>query len=133
MSTDKARRADTPEVNGQPRNWLQPFLLLSLEKWQAHGYELIRRLTVFGFENTDPGSVYRTLRQLERDGLLESDWDTTSAGPARRTYTLTDAGRLYLEGWADALRGYQHMLNEFFNLYPDHEDERATPPERASA
>lgn len=122
MSTQKARRADAPEVNGQPRNWLQPFLLLSLDQWQSHGYELIRRLTLFGFETIDPGSVYRTLRQLERDGLLESDWDTTSGGPARRRYTLTETGKVCLNGWADALRGYQNMLNEFFNRYPETDD-----------
>ena len=48
--------------------WLQPFLLLALEQWQSHGYELIRRMTAFGFEALDRGSVYRILRQLEKDG-----------------------------------------------------------------
>lgn len=122
MSTQKADKPSIPDVNGQPRNWLQPFLLLSLDQWQSHGYELIRRLTLFGFEAIDPGSVYRTLRQLEKDGLLESDWDTTNGGPARRRYSVTEAGRLTLNGWADALRGYQHMLDEFFSQYPSHDD-----------
>ena len=115
---------DVPEVHGQPRNWLQPFLLLSLEQWQSHGYELIRRLSIFGFEAVDPGSVYRTLRHLERDGLVESDWDTT-VGPARRRYSVTDAGRIYLEGWAGTLRVYQYMLDQFFDTYPgERPDER---------
>lgn len=115
------------EAPGQPRNWVQPFLLLSLDQWQSHGYELIRRLTVFGFETVDPGSVYRTLRQLEQEGLLESDWETANGGPARRRYALTDAGREYLEGWAGTLRSYQHMLEAFFNTYPDgdHADDHA--------
>lgn len=117
--------ADTPPKNGrrseasaQPRNWLQPFLLLSLQQWQGHGYELMQRLAVYGFESTDPGSVYRTLRQLERDGLVSSDWDTDSTqGPARRVYSLTDAGATYLQTWASALRGYQSMLDSFFQSY----------------
>ncbi len=123
MSTQKADKPSIPDVNGQPRNWLQPFLLLSLDQWQSHGYELIRRLTLFGFEAIDPGSVYRTLRQLEKDGLLKSDWDTTNGGPARRRYSVTEAGRQTLTGWADALRGYQHMLDEFFNQYPTASDD----------
>jgi len=118
--------ADTPPNNGrrsdasaQPRNWLQPFLLLSLQQWQSHGYELMQRLSVFGFEALDPGSVYRTLRQLERDGLVSSDWDTNSSnGPARRVYSLTASGETYLQGWASALRGYQSMLDSFFKSYP---------------
>lgn len=129
MSTDPT--VPQREVHGHPRSWVQPFLLLSLDQWQSHGYELIRRLTFFGFEAVDPGSVYRTLRQLERDGLLESDWDTASGGPARRRYSLTDAGRIYLDGWAGALRGYQHMLDAFFNTYPEtRPDDSATAAEQ---
>jgi poly-beta-hydroxybutyrate-responsive repressor len=110
------RRAET---TGQPRNWLQPFLLLSLQQWQSHGYELMQRLALYGFESIDPGSVYRTLRQLERDGLVSSDWDTNASnGPARRVYSLTDSGELYLQTWASALRGYQSMLDSFFKSYP---------------
>lgn len=127
---------DMPEVHGQPRNWLQPFLLLSLEQWQSHGYELIRRLSIFGFETVDPGSVYRTLRHLERDGLVESDWDTT-VGPARRRYSVTDAGRIYLDGWAGTLRAYQYMLDQFFNTYPgeraDEFEEADDVPGRAAS
>lgn len=113
-----------PEARGQPRSWLQPFLLLSLEQWQSHGYELMSRMTVFGFEALDRASVYRTLRQLEKDGLVSSDWDTSSDGPARRLYSLTDAGRNYLNAWAGAFRGYQCMLDRFFSQYPPVPDER---------
>jgi PadR family transcriptional regulator, regulatory protein PadR len=98
--------------------WLQPFLLLALEQWQSHGYELIQRMTAFGFEALDRGSVYRILRQLEKDGLVSSGWDTSKEGPARRLYSLTDAGRAYLNVWAASLRGYQVMLDQFFSLYP---------------
>lgn len=105
-------------ARSQPRMWLQPFLLLSLDKWQIHGYELMHRLTSFGFEALDRGSVYRTLRQLEEDGLVSSAWDTSTQGPARRLYSLTDAGRNYLNVWASAFRGYQSMLDQFFNMYP---------------
>lgn len=107
-----------PEGQALPRMWLQPFLLLALEQWQSHGYELIRRLTDFGFEALDRGSVYRILRQLEKDGLVTSGWDTSKDGPARRLYTLTDAGHSYLNVWASSLRGYQSMLDQFFSLHP---------------
>ena len=49
-------------------------------------------MSAFGFEALDRGSVYRTLRQLEKDGLVISGWDTSKDGPARRLYSLTDAG-----------------------------------------
>ncbi|MCB0881860.1 MAG: helix-turn-helix transcriptional regulator [Thermoleophilia bacterium] len=112
-TTGQARR---PDVQA-PRLWLQPFLLLALDQWQSHGYELMRRMTQFGFEALDRGSVYRALRQLERDGLVMSGWDTSKDGPARRLYALTDAGRSYLNMWASSLRAYQSMLDQFFLLH----------------
>lgn len=120
-----------PEGQTQPRSWLQPFLLLALEQWQSHGYELIRRMSAFGFEALDRGSVYRTLRQLEKDGLVVSGWDTSKDGPARRLYTLTDAGRIYLDTCAASLRGYQMMLNQFFSMYPY--PSPTAPPQHESA
>lgn len=118
MGDTADRRNGRRQERGQPRNWLEPFLLLELEQWQSHGYALIRRMSAFGFEALDRGSVYRTLRLLEKDGLVSSDWDTSSEGPARRLYSLTDAGRSYLNIWAAALRSYQLMLDQFFSLYP---------------
>jgi poly-beta-hydroxybutyrate-responsive repressor len=115
------------EANAQPRNWLQPFLLLSLQQWQSYGYELIQRLTLFGFEALDPGSVYRALRQLEKDGLVRSDWDTSTQGPARRMYALTESGEQYLQTWAGALDGYRSMLDRFFSMYTTVPGQSARP------
>jgi PadR family transcriptional regulator, regulatory protein PadR len=46
----------------------------------------------------DRGFVYRTLRAMEAEGLVASAWDPSPSGPARRTYTVTPAGR----NWAAA-------------------------------
>lgn len=132
VSSAEGKHSPRPEGQAQPRNWLQPFLLLTLDRWQAHGYELIRQMAVFGFEAIDPGSVYRTLRQLEKEGLVRSDWDTSRAGPARRVYSLSGAGRAYLDVWAMSLRGYQAMLDQFFEQYPgagETEEHWKTEPE----
>jgi DNA-binding PadR family transcriptional regulator len=55
----------------------------------------------FGFEPINPGSVYRTLRQMEKEGLCESEWETShssnNGGPPRRVYKITDEGEAYLE------------------------------------
>ncbi len=92
-------------------------MLLHLREWNAHGYELIEKLTKFGIDSLDHGNFYRLLRQLEKDSLVTSVWDTTSGGPAKRIYSITDAGEKYLDMWAGSLSEYQKMLNQFFNLY----------------
>ncbi len=54
-----------------PKNFLRPCLLLLLREQPAHGYDLLERLRPLGFARDDPGRLYRTLRALEREGLVE--------------------------------------------------------------
>jgi PadR family transcriptional regulator, regulatory protein PadR len=59
-------------VEARPRNWLVPVILLSLREWNSYGYELMERAAAFGFEAMNPGTLYRTLRQMEKEGIVES-------------------------------------------------------------
>jgi PadR family transcriptional regulator len=109
------------EPNGiqvRPRNWLVPVTLLTLRECTSYGYKLMEQTTKFGFEAMNPGTYYRTLRNMEKDGLCQSEWDTSSgAGPARRVYSITDAGEACLGFWVDALEQYQRNMDAFFSLY----------------
>ena len=109
------------EPNGiqvRPRNWLVPVTLLTLRECTSYGYKLMEQTTKFGFEAMNPGTYYRTLRNMEKDGLCQSEWDTSSgAGPARRVYSITGAGEAYLGFWVDALEQYQRNMDAFFSLY----------------
>jgi PadR family transcriptional regulator PadR len=106
-------------MTSMPKNLMVPVLLLSLRNWNLHGYKLIQELTRFGFSSVDQGNVYRTLRQLEKDDMVKSEWDTTTGGPAKRIYSITDAGEAYLQTCSDALEQYQSIINRFFTLYMD--------------
>lgn len=90
-----------------PKNFLASWLLLLLRSWNAHGYQLIQTLTAMGLGLVDPATVYGTLRQLEEEGLITSTWDAAATGPARRVYTLSEAGERYLSLWAIQLGQYQ--------------------------
>ena len=102
-----------------PKNLMIPALLLSLRGWDLHGYKLIQELTQFGFSSIDQGNVYRTLRKLEKENMVKSEWDMSTGGPAKRIYSLTDAGEAYLKTCSDSLIQYQSMLNRFFTMYMD--------------
>lgn len=123
-----------PEGKGaeaRPRNWLVPVILLSLKDWNSYGYELMERASAFGFEAMNPGTLYRTLRQMEKEGIVESTWETSRGGPARRMYSITDAGKAYLDFWARSLEQYQQTMDNFFRLYtgkplrPDEEKKKS--------
>ncbi|KRT64438.1 MAG: PadR-like protein family transcriptional regulator [Chloroflexi bacterium CSP1-4] len=102
---------------GQPKNFARPCLLLLLSEAPAHGYELIDRLRPFGFEVADPASVYKSLRQMERDGLVSSEWELPRRGPARRIYALTSDGWDLLDGWARTLEQNRAVLDSFLARY----------------
>ena len=99
---------------------------MSLREWNSYGYELMGRARMFGFEAMNPGTLYRTLRQMEKDGVVESSWETSGGGPARRMYAITGSGNAHLDIWAKSLERYQHTMDDFFELYwgkPPHADE----------
>jgi PadR family transcriptional regulator PadR len=99
----------TPRLHGE---LLSTSLLAFLKNWNAHGYQLTQRLAEAGMPACDSGTVYRTLRQLEKSGFVSSFWDTSENGPARRMYSLTKAGELFLGGWIAALQNYQKVLQQ---------------------
>ncbi len=126
MTDERRSRGGNPrsagianDIDTRPKNWLVPVTLVLLRQWNSYGYELIERTVELGFETINPGTVYRTLRKMEKDGLCESEWETTSSsgGPARRMYSITDAGGAYLELWARSMEQYQQTMDDFFRAY----------------
>ena len=102
---------------GTPKNYLAAWLLVMLKRSHLHGYEIMKELREeFGIA-CDPGTVYRTLRQLEGNALIVSHWDAHDQGPARRVYELTAGGSAALERWNAALHEYRANLDAFFRVY----------------
>ena len=105
------------QIVNPSKNFVLPFILLLLSRVSLHGYELNHKLQAFGFKTIDHGNLYRLLRQLEKDELVSSEWDTNGSGPAKRRYSITKAGITYLKGYANQLETYQSLLDQFFNMY----------------
>ena len=117
----RSRRRIGPDewaVRARIERFHEPVLLLLLREQQRHGYELIEMLPdVSGGERVDVGNLYRFLRRLESDGIVESEWNGDLPGPAKRTYSLTAAGERLLGQWADALRRAREDVSAFLDRY----------------
>ena len=100
-------------------------LLAMLEGWTAYGYDLAQRLEEAGLGEYNKGTIYRTLRQMEATGLVSSMWDTSVGGPARRMYSLTSAGSIFLRNWLAILDSHKAMIESLIEAAPD----RAVPGE----
>ncbi len=115
---DRARPglAELP-ISWSFRGFLVTYILLLLSFQRAHGYFIEQYLRGLGLLNVELSSLYRTLRQLESAGLVHSTWEHGPEGPARRVYSLTEAGRWWLDANANVLEGYRALIDRFFGTY----------------
>jgi PadR family transcriptional regulator, regulatory protein PadR len=107
-------------VRARVERFTEPSVLLELRDGPAHGYELLDRLTArLEGERVDMGNLYRALRAMEEDGLVSSEWDAAAPGPAKRVYSLSEAGEAVLAEWAAALRRARAGIDGFLRRYEE--------------
>lgn len=113
-------RGGRGEGPSQIRGFVQPALLLLLQRGPSHGYDLLNGLSTVGFEDypVDSSTVYRTLTALEADGMVISELESQgSLGPPRRVYRITGAGEGLLQSWVEQLRATDRTLHQFLQEY----------------
>lgn len=99
------------EISGdQLRGHLETMILSVLDRGDAHGLEVLRRLEDAGCGalRLKEGSLYPALYRLENAGLIAAEWEEETKGrrgARRRIYHLTKAGTKALargrEAWAN--------------------------------
>ncbi|MBA3468506.1 MAG: PadR family transcriptional regulator [Herpetosiphonaceae bacterium] len=78
-----------------PRGDVATLILAVLANGPAHGYAIARSIEEKSAQALQlrEGTLYPALRVLEQQACIESAWDVQERGPARKVYTLTEAGR----------------------------------------
>jgi DNA-binding PadR family transcriptional regulator len=77
-----------------------------------YGYEIMEELEARseGYFRFKEGLIYPRLHELERQGLLRSEWQGEEGTRRRKFYTITDAGRRRLEKELQGWRAFaQHV------------------------
>jgi PadR family transcriptional regulator PadR len=101
---------------GNLYRFVEPVVLLLLkEKGRSCGYDLCSDLQDHALTDAeiDKAALYRTLRQLEKNGNVKSAWETGEGGPARRVYRLTRSGEKHLQEWATVLEHLSKSMSRF--------------------
>ncbi len=101
---------------GNLYRFVEPVVLLLLKrKGRSYGYDLSRDLQEYALTDAEieRGALYRTLRRLETNGNVVSQWDSKKGGPARRVYKLTAKGERHLEEWATVLEHVSKSMASF--------------------
>lgn len=107
-------------VHARLERFSEPAVLLVLRDSPGHGYELLEQLqTLMPSERIDMGNLYRILRSLEREGLVDSTWDDQAPGPAKRIYVITQTGRRVLAQWVEAFSKIERQIAAFRKRYEE--------------
>jgi DNA-binding PadR family transcriptional regulator len=101
---------------GNLYRFVEPVLLFLLrEKGRSYGYELAAELGehVLTDASIEAAALYKTLRQLEQNGCVTSEWNVTGKGPAKRVYRLTPHGEEHLTEWTTVLDHMARSMTRF--------------------
>jgi len=101
---------------GNLYRFVEPVLLLLLKKkGRCHGYELANEVRQYALTDSEIeiAALYRTLRQMEKNGCVDSQWELERSGPARRSYVLTSRGEEHLDEWITVLKHMSKSMDRF--------------------
>lgn len=96
------------------------FLLLFLTEGPSYGALLLSRLeSELPFCLSDSAIVYRSLKQMESDGLVQTEWIPEESGQPRKWYHISAAGRAALADYAEDIRRRVQNLQFFLDRYTE--------------
>lgn len=112
---------DGAPASAGPRPWpaawlraaLEPAILGALTAGPLHGYGIAQALADHGFGRLRGGSLYPVLGRLEEAGHITARWAPGDAGPGRKDYELTDAGRA---AYRDAVANWRRLGDALADL-----------------
>ena len=93
------------------RTGLLEYLVLAIiSAGDVYVGDILERLRTTDFA-TREGTLYPLLSRMRRDGLVDHDWQESSAGPPRKYYSLTAAGGAQLAAFRDYWTSLSHLID----------------------
>ena len=77
----------------------KPLILTILSKGKNYGYDIIQQVKDYsgGELQWSDGMLYPVLHKLEKEKLIQSQWEMSEDGRNRKYYSLTEAGQAELK------------------------------------
>src|SRR5699024_9773232 len=89
---------------------LEICVLVLLDKKDCYGYELVQRIS--DKITISEGSMYPLLGRLTKEGYVTTYIKESYSGPARKYYSLTKQGQMYLQEQMQEWKEYTKALDE---------------------
>jgi PadR family transcriptional regulator, regulatory protein PadR len=104
----------------QMRRGVLPYCVLAmLGDGERYGFELVRSLSSVDGLVTGEGTIYPLLARLRRQELVQTTWRESDAGPPRRYYRLTQAGRAALAEFTGAWKPLRDSVDSLLESATD--------------
>ncbi|MGZ6339522.1 MAG: PadR family transcriptional regulator [Candidatus Limnocylindrales bacterium] len=91
---------------------LEGCVLEIISRGETYGYEIASSLRNLGFADVVEGTVYTILLRLEKNDLVDIEKKPSTMGPARKFYSLNEAGRAELARFWVKWDFVSHKMNE---------------------
>jgi DNA-binding PadR family transcriptional regulator len=101
------------------KRWLQFLILRVVCEKSTYGYDLIKSIEEIsqGRHKVKSGTMYTTLRRMEKEELLKSVWKKSKSGPDSREYQITKKGESYLKNWLEMIIERKKMIDKMTEFY----------------
>lgn len=98
---------------------LQLLIMRFIHEDPSYGYDLIKKIDVISDNSMviKTGTMYTTLRRMEKSGFIQSIWKEGDLGPSKRLYELTPLGKRYLRKMLYSINSRIPIVQELLNFY----------------
>jgi PadR family transcriptional regulator PadR len=79
------------------RGTLEGCILRIIQDEEIYGYDILRKLLEYGFEDISEGTIYPLLLRLEKKAMITAKKKASPLGPKRKYYTITETGEQAME------------------------------------
>jgi len=104
------------------KSWLKFLILRVVFEQPTYGYDIIQKIEEisFGMHKIKSGTMYTTLRRMEKEHLIISNWKKSTSGPDRREYQATTQGREYLKHYLEMIIERKKIIDSMARFYNKH-------------
>ena len=93
---------------------LKGCLLAVISEGEIYGYEMIEKLSNYGFDMISEGSIYPLLLRMKKEELVFTKEKDSPSGPKRKYYTLTPKGyeelKEFISDWESMYKSVNNLI-----------------------
>ena len=119
MQNQKDEKEKNFKISYPEQGLLQLLVLKFIYESPTYGYDLIKKIGEISKNSMiiKSGTMYTTLRRMEKGGLIRSIWKESDIGPSKRLYGLTPQGKRYLNKMLHNISSRIPIVQELLSFY----------------